>query len=181
MKKTIFLSSFLALIFLFFTVPNLWASDYQHSLKINEMDFSWNLNETTMDIRISAETTGWVGIGFNPEESMLGANIIIGYVKKGKARIEDHYGIRKRAHAPDEKQDGTSNITNPEGSEENGITTLSFTIPLNSGDQYDPPVKTDGPNVMIFAHGEKRDSLRTRHSFRTTWEINLKTGEGKEL
>ena len=179
MKKNI-LSALLALSFILLAVPNLWATDYQHTLKVEEMNFSWNLNESTMDIRISAETTGWVGIGFNPEEHMLGANIILGYVKDGKARIEDHYGIQKRAHGPDEKEGGSVNITNPEGWEENGVTTLAFTIPLNSGDKYDPPVKTDGISTLIFAYGGDRDSLKTRHHFRTTWEIDLKTGEGKK-
>lgn len=180
MKKTI-RSISLALAFLLFWAPSLWAKDYQHSLKIDKMQFSWNLNETTLDIKISAKTTGWVGIGFNPETSMLGANIILGYVKDGKVSIEDHYGTQKRAHGPDGKEGGGVHITHPEGTEENGVTTLAFTIPLNSGDKYDPPVKADGTNTLIFAYGGSRDSLKTRHGYRSTWEVNLTTGEGKSL
>ncbi len=180
MKNKVLAAAIFSALFLL-TGPSSWAAEYQHHLKIKDMDFSWNLKESTMDIMISAKTTGWVGIGFNPEKAMLGANIILGYVKKGKVKIEDHFGHQKRAHQSDKKQGGKDHIANPEGSEENGVTTLSFTIPLDSGDQFDPPINSDGKNILIFAYGGKRDSLKSRHGFRTTWEVNLKTGEGKKL
>ncbi len=163
----------------FFNTPV--QADYTHHLKIQDMDFSWTLGQENIDIQVSAKTTGWVGIGFNPESSMLGANIIIGYVKKGKVKIEDHYGHQKRAHVKDEKQGGAGHILNPSGSEENGVTTLSFSIPLDSKDAYDSVVQTDGPSTLIFAYGGKRDSLKSRHSFRTTWKIDLTSGEGEKI
>ena len=88
--KQNFAFSILTLICILFIHTSAIAGDYQHTLDIQDkkMTFSWTLNEDTIDIQISAKTTGWVGIGFNPETSMLGANIILGYVKKGKVKIK---------------------------------------------------------------------------------------------
>ena len=180
MKKIAGLSFAVLLISLVFSL-NALAMDYQHSMELKDMNFSWSIENDLIHVKLSAKTTGWVAVGFNPEKAMLHANIIIGYVKKGKVKIEDHFGNRKRGHSKDKKEGGKNDIQNPAGTEENGFTTLTFTIPLDSGDKTDGVIKADGSNILIFAYGGKRDSTKSRHNYRSTYSVNLKTGENKRI
>ncbi len=154
--------------------------DYQHSMKAGDMSFAWQLEEDRLHVQLSAETEGWVAVGFNPETAMLNANILIGYVENGAVSVEDHFGIGKRRHGEDTRGGGSADVENPAGSEEDGITTVSFAIPLDSGDKYDPPVKGDGSDIVILAYGT-RDSVRLRHKFRATYKVNLQTGETEKI
>ncbi|MCD4720189.1 MAG: hypothetical protein K8S13_10080 [Desulfobacula sp.] len=88
MKKNYLIFSIMALIFLLIPL-SLSAMEYQHTLEVKNMQFSWTIEENQIHVQLSAKTTGWVAIGFDPEKAMGGANIIIGAVKKGKFGIEE--------------------------------------------------------------------------------------------
>ena len=180
MKKIYTIPTLLLLVFVLFTLP-LSAMEYQHTLEVKNMQFSWTIEGDLIHVQLSAKTTGWVGIGFDPEKAMSGANIIIGAVKKGKFRVEDHYGNRKRGHANDEKLGGKNDVINPSGSEKDGVTTISFTFPLNTGDEYDKPINPQGKSLVMLAYGSGKDSFKTRHPYRTIYELNYSTGENKKI
>lgn len=180
MKNNYLIVSILS--FIFFLIPlSLSAMEYQHTLEVKNMQFSWTIEADQIHVRLSAKTTGWVAIGFDPEKAMQGANIIIGAVKKGKVKIEDHYAIRKRGHSNDEKLGGKNDILNPSGSEEDGITTISFSFPLNTDDKYDKPINPEGISRIMLAYGAGKDSFKNRHPYRTIYEIDLSTGESKKI
>jgi len=86
-----------------FFPAGLFAADYAHTLKAKDMTVSWTLEDEQIHMQLSAETTGWVSIGIDPEEAMGGADIIIGAVKNGKVRIEDHFADSRRGHSSDDK------------------------------------------------------------------------------
>ncbi len=126
---------------------------------------------------MSAKTTGWVGVGFNPSTQMKDANFVLGYVKKGKTSITEDFGNAERTHKADEKLGGTNNATLIGGSEKGGITTIEFSIPLDSGDKNDSVIDPAGKTVVLLAYGGKRDSFKSKHKFRTTIEVNLNSGK----
>ncbi|THB72508.1 MAG: DOMON domain-containing protein [Desulfobacteraceae bacterium] len=179
MKKSLIIAVLIVLSLAFSTMA--MARDYAHSLKAENMDFSWSLDGDMIHVMVSAKTTGWVGIGFNPSAAMKDANIIIGMAKGEKVKIEDHYGNKKRSHVNDKKDGGTNDLKDLSGYERDGVTTLIFSIPLDSGDKYDAPIKADGTDKVILAYGAGRDSLKTRHAYRTTLEVDLKSGKHSEV
>lgn len=180
MKKNYFIFSLMAL--MLFLIPfSLPAMDYQHTLEAKDMQFSWSIEKDQIHVQMSAKTTGWVGVGFGPEKAMQGANIIIGAVKEGKFKVEDHYGNRKRGHKSDKSLGGKNDVLNPLGSETEGVTTISFSLPLDTGDAYDKPINPEGITKVMLAYGAGKDSFRNRHPFRTIYEINLSTGESKKI
>jgi hypothetical protein len=179
--KKYFVSTLFIVACILVSATGLWAMDYQHNLKAKDMTFSWSIEGDMIHVELSAKTTGWVGIGFNPDKAMQNANIIIGAVKNGKVKIQDHFGNRKRGHIADSEQGGIDHVKNAAGSEKNGITTISFTIPLNTDEKFDTPIKADGTDIIMLAHGAGRDSLRSRHPFRTVYKVNLGTGENKKV
>lgn len=176
MRKIIFHSFVVFLTTLFFTSLGI-AADYDHKIDAAKMSFEWKINGENIDIRMSAPTTGWVGIGFNPSKQMMDANFILGYVKDGKLRISDEFGKTTKAHAKDTKSDGKMDVINAMGSEENEITTISFSIPLDSGDKVDQALDPMAETTVLLAYGSGRDSFRTKHKEYATLKVNLSTGE----
>lgn len=161
------------------SVVSAYSADYPHSLTAEKITFDWKVDGDTLAVRLSAPTAGWVAVGFNPVKRMQGANMVLGYVKKGKVKVFDEIGTKPIQHAKDDKQGGTDNVTLVGGSEENGTTTIEFTIPLNSGDAQDGVIDPAGETVVLLAYGE-RDSRKMGHKNHATLTVNLNTGAAKE-
>lgn len=141
--------------------------------------FEWNVNGANIDVKVSAQTTGWIGIGFIPKKEhnsgkkMQGANILIGHVKGGVAHIEDHYGKSPIKHKPDSRKNLTGSITNIGGSEAGGVTTLTFTYPLKGKHKKkDTDILTNDKMVILAAVGND-DSVESMHMKRSWFEIQL--------
>ncbi len=156
-------------------VETTFAQSYDHSLKVDEMEFHWKVEGSNLAVKVEGKTTGWVGVGFNPVKRMQGANFILGYVKGGKLKITDEYGNRTTGHTSDDKRGGKDSILASSGSESGGKTTIEFKIPLNSGDDADSVIDPNGKTVILLAHG-KRDSFRTGHNYYAIVEVNLNSG-----
>jgi hypothetical protein len=156
-----------------------FAAEYDHETKAGPMTFAWKVTDSDLLIKVSGETTGWVGVGFNPTEQMKGADYILGYVKDGKVELRDDYGDELRNHSEDEKLGGTSNFTVIGGEEKGGTTVLEFSIPLNSSDSFDTVIDPQGETVVLLAFGGKRDSFISKHKFRTAITVNLSSGTVK--
>jgi len=177
MKKILF-----ALIIVFFALSSFTlavAASYDHEVEAKDMVFAWKVDGDTLHGKMSAKTKGWVAVGFNPSSKMKDANFIIGYVKDGKAEIADHFGDRSTGHSADSKKGGSDDVTLISGTEEGGMTTIEFTMPMNSADKMDSVLSKDGDTVLLMAYGPDRDSLKPRHKFRTSMTINLATGAAK--
>lgn len=155
------------------------AADYAHTVEAKKISFSWNVDGDNLAGKISGKTEGWVGVGFNPSEKMKDANFVVGYVKKGKVVIADEFGTTKTGHKKDTKVGGADNVTVVGGSEEGGVTTIEFVIPLNSGDEKDGAIDPAGDTVLLLAYGAGRDSFKSKHKFRTTMTVNLSSGAVK--
>ena len=157
------------------------ATEYQHKFEAKGMEVFWTIDKEQIHVKLTAKTTGWVAIGFDPEKAMQGADIIIGAVKKGKVKIQDHYGDRRRGHSPDKKLGGANHVLNPAGEEVDGFTTISFSRALDSKDKWDKPIVAQGTNRIMIAYGSGKDSFKTRHKYRGVYDINYSTGETKKI
>jgi len=182
MKTTIFQKMLVVVGVIFWAaVTNVQAAEYDHEVKDKNISFAWKVEGDTLAVKMSAETEGWVGIGFNPVKEMQGANFILGYVKKGKAKIDDDFGYDENRHKSDTKLDGTSDVTLIGGTEEGGVTTIEFTIPLDSGDKNDTKIDVNGETIVLLAYGAGRDSFLAKHKYRTSLKVNLSTGASEQM
>lgn len=138
------------------------------------MTLKWVLEGSSLNVTLSAPTTGWVAAGFDPTSRMQNANIIIGYVESGSVYVRDDFGTGIASHASDESLGGVDNVTNVSGSEAGGVTEISFTIPLDSGDGYDRVLQAGNAYPVLLAHGlDGSDEFSAYHAVRTSVEINL--------
>lgn len=178
-KRTFAATAAVIFAFLISMVNVAQSAEYQHSLTADKMTFDWSVEGDQLAVKLSAPTTGWVAVGFNPSKKMKDANIVIGYVKKGKVKIVDHFGTAATQHKGDEKIGGAENVTVIGGSEEGDVTTIEFSIPLNSGDEKDGAIDPNADTTVILAYGTERDSFKMKHKFNDTIVVNLNTGAKK--
>jgi hypothetical protein len=65
-------------------IPNCICNyTYDHEIRVPKMVFPWRVDGTILQVKLSAPTTGWIGIGSNPSIQMRDAKFIVG-LKTGK-------------------------------------------------------------------------------------------------
>ena len=130
----------------------------------------WKVVGDNLDVILNAPTTGWVAVGFDPSNRMQGANIILGKVNNGIPEVRDDFGSAPTDHTEDVSQDVTPNG----GTEVDGITTVSFIIPLDSEDPMDKPLVEGESYKVILSYGSNdNDNFDQKHSTRTSVTITL--------
>ncbi len=142
----------------------------------DNVTMQWMVEEdqTVLRVRLSAPTTGWVGVGFDPEVMMQGANFIIGYVSDGNGQIRDDFGTGVIAHQADTVLGGTSDVTLIAASEAGGVTELEFTIPMASGDIYDTVLQEGATHTILLAYGPNgADDFTTPHQYAKAVSLEL--------
>jgi len=145
--------------------------EYHHTLSDSAtgITVNWQNDASYLHVGLVSPGTGWVAIGFAPEQRMKGANIIIGAVKDGELLMQDHFGTAPTSH----REDSTSQIVQAAGTEADGKTVIEFVIPLQSNDPSDKPLQLGQTVSVILAYHASSDSFSTRHSKRTTTQITL--------
>ncbi len=138
----------------------------------NGFTFVYGIDGENLKASLSFKTSGWVSVGFNPSKAMKDANIIIGYAHPENPLISDHFGSGTYKHQADTLIGGKDNIISGSCTEKDGVTTLSFTIPLDSGDRRDTVLKKESKVKVIFAAGKDKD-LKKKHVKRARTEIVL--------
>lgn len=154
------------------TAPEISAEPGFEKISSSGIAFQWRIEGDQLEVILSAPTEGWVAVAFNPTEMMQGANFIIGYVKDGQVHIRNDYGNWLTSHVSDESQGGTQDVVLARGEEKNGSTTLRFTLPVDSADEYDVKLNIGGTNTILLAYGAK-DSFTSMHRLKTKVETEF--------
>jgi hypothetical protein len=147
--------------------------EYAHDATIGSVHLWWRNDAQSLYLAFEAKTTGWVAVGLDPESRMKGANIIIGSVANGQAKVVDAYGTAETgAHPADVDLGGKNDILAFAGKQEAGTTRFEVQIPLNSGDKYDKALQPGKTYKVIAALSDSADN-NAYHSSRNTGEITL--------
>ncbi|MCU0799167.1 MAG: hypothetical protein MUC62_05790 [Candidatus Thermoplasmatota archaeon] len=126
----------------------------------------WTVANGNITMAISAKTTGWVSIGLAPEDKMLNADVLLGWVELGKSHIVDAFSTGALGpHPPDTYLGGTTDIHTFNGTEIDGVTTIEFVRMVSTGDAYDKIIPSSGNLNIIWAYGPTDDFTET-HSKR---------------
>lgn len=126
----------------------------------------WLADDEVLHVTMSAPTTGWIAVGFGSEGAMKNADIVIGYMSDGEVHLRDDFGVDYTAHSDDVSLGGTDDARVVSGSEEAGRTTISFTVPLSSGDECDCRLVPGTDCNIIMANGPNgSDGFTERHQW----------------
>lgn len=115
-----------------------------------------------------------MAIGFEPSQAMKDADMIIGWVKDGKATVVDAYSKGLYGpHPPDEDLGGSNDILEYAGREENGYTVIEFKRKLDTGDKYDKALTPRQKVKFIFAMSNRDDFTAMHNVAKGSGELQL--------
>lgn len=144
-------------------------------LSVEGFTLRWQvISGDNLSVELNGPTTGWVAVGFDPTQMMLDANIIIGYVESGTAYIRDDWGWQTTSHRADTLLGGTDDVTIIGGFESGGSTEIHFSIPLDSGDEYDKAmVPGNSYSIILARSADGQDNFSAPHAAVAMAEITI--------
>lgn len=117
----------------------------------------WCVEGATINFRITADASGWVGLGFSDNQLMPNSDII---QANGAGAIQDGWALARAAPPADASQD----VTLRSATEDGGTTIVEFSRLLDTGDEDD--LSLDRARYLLWAFNASNDSFNQRHSFR---------------
>ena len=152
----------------------LQPADMGNTYTKEDVEFTWSTEGDILEMSITAPTTGWVSVGFEPETAMKNADIIIGYIENGEIFLRDDFGDGYTTHSSDEDLGGTDDVNIISGEEAAGITQISFSIPLGSDDEFDKFLESGKTFKVLLAYGpDDADNYNGYHTWVETFEITI--------
>lgn len=149
------------------------AGEYDDRTEVAGVNVYWSNSAETLRVGLVSSGSGYLAIGFDPEDGMEGANFIVGYIDDGKVYIRDDYGTGTTSHAADTERGGQDNILSSGGAEWADQTIIEFVIPLDSGDAMDKPLLPGSTYTILVAYHDLLDGFEVRHSRRGVGAIQL--------
>lgn len=111
----------------------------------------WGVTNASLEVKVVAATTGWIGVGFSPNGGMPGSDIVMGWINgDGSVAFSDRHTKVNDVPSVDAKQ----NYELLELSEAGGKTTMRFRRAVASCDSDDAQLL--GTARVIFAWGEAK-------------------------
>ncbi|GMN10561.1 hypothetical protein MTsPCn9_24640 [Croceitalea sp. MTPC9] len=121
-------------------------------IKVEQMDISWEINKDIIEFTATAPDDGWIAIGINSEDNIIGANLYMINVTKNGVLAEDFYVVSAGNPKPVEELGSKSRIINFSGEEINGKTKVKFSIPTNNADDYHFNLKEGEKTWLVCAY-----------------------------
>ena len=136
------------------------SGEYDHTLMWGFGDFIlyWRVDGPYITFAMEGWTPGWLAVGFDPEGTMAGADLVVAYVTDdGYTRIRDLKAVNETGpHLQDFEGNGTFDIFAWDGSYSHELTTVEFVRELNTGDHMDKPIPMGELNI-VWATGRLDD------------------------
>ena len=66
---------------------------FDHYIDVAGMHVAWRFVDDAIEFTATAPTTGWVAVGFNTKDDIVGANLVMGAVQHGILQIADKYVV----------------------------------------------------------------------------------------
>ena len=144
----------------------------QNEIQSDEMSFWSTIENDSILIKIKAPTKGWLAVGFNDKNEIVGSDLKMFRVKNNRLEAEDQFVKGFQNHPSDSEVGGIQNIKLLSGEETSEATNLVFKIPLNSNDPFDYLHQPGESFWLILAYSVSDDfdhhSIMRKHS-QITW------------
>ena len=132
----------------------------------------WEYKADRVHFEMQAPTDGWVAIGLNDKDQLIGNNLIMGAVKEEKVNITDDMILGFGYHQPMENIGSSSQLEDVKGWESMGKTTIAFSLPIKAADQFHFDLNKGKEYFLLIAYSQDDDFAH--HSImRTSLKIEL--------
>ncbi|XP_062505059.1 DBH-like monooxygenase protein 1 homolog [Corticium candelabrum] len=134
----------------------------------------WTNNSITFSARVA--TTGWIGLGFSPTGFMTNSDVVIGWVKSGKAYLTDRFATSRALPQVDK----TQNVELLEAYESNKTTVIKFRRNLAACEPKDHSIEQGTTRVIFAYHMDDPQSETSvpKHKVSGRVSVNLLSGTG---
>lgn len=137
---------------------------------------TWEINGTEVTFFVTAQTTGWAGLGISNTPDMVAADIILVYVIDGVINYYDAYAVEHAQPPADTSLGGFNNIFNFTGNftTTGGISNITFqyTRKLDTGDIYDTVLVSES-QYILYATGQVIDGVLIQHVSHGVYGMNF--------
>lgn len=141
------------------------------SLSTGGMHVKWDISNDHIEFEMTSPLKGWIAIGINDKDDIVGANLIMASIRNKQLIIEDQFVTSPGEHKSVESLGGKSAISNYEGFESDGKTTIRFRLKLAALDKFHYDLEKGKEIVIICAYSESDDfghHSRIRKHFKIT-------------
>lgn len=138
----------------------------------NGMKVHWEHRSDSVHFDVSAPTTGWLAIGFNPSDRLKNTYLIMGCHTGGSPRLVEHYAVKPGDYRPIVEFGGQPQATRINGTEKGGKTRLRFSLPLKAADHYRKDLHPGRQYFMLMAYS-RSDDFQHHSIMRTSVQITL--------
>jgi DOMON domain len=142
------------------------------SITLGGMTFHWRFYKDHLQCQASAPTKGWVAIGFNTKNELSGTNLIMGAVEQDYVTIDDRFIVKPGDHKSIIELGGSEALVQRTGAEENGKTSISFSVPLSVNDKFHYNL-IEGKEYYVLLAFSQEDDFQHHSMMRTTIKIKL--------
>lgn len=153
-------------------IPILKAQQKMNSKTLNGMTVNWQHCSDSIQIEMSAPTGGWLCIGFNEKDEITHANLFMGCVRDNKVELVEHYVISPGNYKPIRDLGILDRVRIIEGAEKDGVTTIRFTIHLNTNNSHQKDLSIGTALSLIMAYSME-DDFQHHSIMRTSTQIQL--------
>lgn len=129
----------------------------QQAAKASGITFTYEILDDDLKCTLTAPTNGWIGVGFNDKDSIVGSDLLLFNIVDGKPSSTDLFVKATGNPVRDEDNGGKNTITILGGTEKDSSTTVTFSIPIDSGDHNDFLHQVDKETWLILAYSVDDD------------------------
>ncbi|MEM6696990.1 MAG: DOMON domain-containing protein [Bacteroidota bacterium] len=162
----------LLLLILYGAMLTLPANCSQGKVERNGMTVKWKIKYERIHFEMEAPTDGWLAIGFNEKEGLVGTNLIMGAVKNNQVTMTDDFIVSFGNPQPIEKLGGSNQLSDQKGKEQEGRTTIVFSMPIEAADEFHIDLKK-GKTIHLLIAYSTSDDFDHHSIMRTSAEITL--------
>jgi len=142
------------------------------SVEKNGMLFAWKINGAYMECEVSSPGQGWLAIGFNEEDKIVGSNLIMGAAEYGHFKMNDRYVVAFGRHESVLSLGANEALMNRDVVEKTKGTTMSFKIKRKNTDKYHV-ILEEGKEIYIWLAYSENDNFAHHSAMRTSLKITL--------
>ncbi len=136
------------------------------------MTVSWKHEGNRVFFEMTAPTTGWVAIGFNPDEGITATYLLMGRVVNGEAELVEHYTLAPGNYKDIESLGDKVAVANVSGEESGNTSTIRFSLPVKTDGKYQKSLTTELKYTMLMAFS-RDDDFQHHSMMRTSTSIKL--------
>eukprot|EP01128_Nolandella_sp_AFSM9_P007026 TRINITY_DN374_c0_g2_i1.p1 TRINITY_DN374_c0_g2~~TRINITY_DN374_c0_g2_i1.p1 ORF type:complete len:1008 (-),score=217.47 TRINITY_DN374_c0_g2_i1:156-2915(-) len=144
-----------------------------------KLRIEWKIvQEEEIEFTLKFKGKGWVSVGLNSAPSMIGADMMIGWVEESGPVLLDSFSEGHREPTLDTDLDGANDLLLIRGETSNGEVLFTFRRKLITDDMNDFDIEPEADTYLLWAYGHTIGSGKniSKHAERGVSHVNLFLG-----